>query len=300
MNDKILITGSTGGVGREVIRGLDGSGASVVAAVRPGRTEQARGILGDLEVDDIREFDFTVPSTWTEALHGVSHLFLLRPPQLSNIRRDMYPFLSYLKELHDSRDTPHIRQVVFLSVQGAEGNRMIPHHKIEKALMELGLPYTHLRPSFFMQNLTTTHLPEIRDEDRIFVPAGCGRTNFIDVRDIGDAAAKVLTETGHTDRAYTLSGPHDYTYYDVAEVLSEVLGRRIEYQDAPPLSFLWYHGRKGKKLGFRLVMLALYSVAKYGRAATGFTGDLEVLIGHPGRDLVRFVEDHVKLFSRES
>jgi uncharacterized protein YbjT (DUF2867 family) len=299
MDDTILITGSTGGVGMEVIRSLQRSDASIVAAVRPGKIEHARTLFGDLEVDHIREFDFTDPTIWECALEEVTRVFLLRPPQLSNVRRDMRPFLSYLKGVRDPRGDLQIRQLVFLSVQGAERNRMIPHHKIEMALADLGLPYTHLRPSFFMQNLTTTHLPEIRDEDRIFVPAGNGRTNFIDVRDIGDAAAKVLTETGHVDRAYTLTGPRDYTYGEVAEILSEVLGRRIEYQDASPLSFLRYHGRQGKKLGFRLVMLALYSVAKYGRAAAGSTGDLEVLIGNPGRDLVRFVEDHEKLFSSE-
>ena len=54
----------------------------------------------------------------------------------------------------------------FLSVQGAESNPIVPHHRIERAICDLGLPYTLLRPSFFMQNLTTTHLPEIRDEHR--------------------------------------------------------------------------------------------------------------------------------------
>ncbi len=70
----------------------------------------------------------------------------------------------------------------------------------------LGLAYTFLRASFFMQNLSTTHCQDIRDNDEIFIPAGIGKTSFIDVRDIAVVAVKVMTEPGHENKAYALTG----------------------------------------------------------------------------------------------
>lgn len=80
-----------------------------------------------------------------------------------------------------------------------------------------------------MKNLSTTHLADIRERDEVFVPAGGGRTNFIDVADIAEAAAVVLTEPGHLGRAYELTGSQALTYDEVAMTLSRACGRTIEY-----------------------------------------------------------------------
>lgn len=183
--DGILVTGATGNVGSEVCRHLASSGCPIYGAVTSSEVDGA-GTPGSRVVARLhgalpRVFDFTDDTTWDPALEGVSRVFLMRPPHISRIRRDMYPFMAYMKERG-------IERVVFLSVQGVENNRIVPHYKVEQAILELGIAYTFIRPSFFMQNLTTTHLPEIRDEARIFVPAGDGSTNFIDVRDIGEAS----------------------------------------------------------------------------------------------------------------
>ncbi len=91
------------------------------------------------------------------------------------------------------------------------------------------MPYTFLRPSFFMQNLNTFYGEGIRERDEIYLPAGRGKTSFVDVRDIGAAATVVLTQPGHAGKAYELTGPEALDYYRVADIFTRVLGRRIVY-----------------------------------------------------------------------
>jgi nucleoside-diphosphate-sugar epimerase len=148
-----------------------------------------------------------------------------------------------------------------------------------------------------MQNLTTTHLHEIRDERRIFVPAGDGQTNFVDVRDIGEAIATTLLDPPGENSAYEITGPADLTYYEVAGKLSDHLEIDITYVPAGLLPFFRYHRARGKKFGFILVMYILYRTTKKGKAA-GKSPDLQRLIGRPPRSLDEFIVDHKQLFVR--
>ncbi len=289
----MLITGATGNVGSEVCRWVSAGPVPIRGAITPARLRkygaQSPNVTAPLHGAEPCPFDFTDNTTWDAALAGVDRVLLIRPPHISNIRRDLYPFIAYMKE-------KEIGHVVFLSVQGAETNRIIPHHKTERAILELGLPYTFIRPSFFMQNLTTTHLPEIRDEHRIFVPAGGGVTNFIDVRDIGEAIATVLLGDDHRYRSYELTGDTSYSYYQVAERLSRILGRDITYQPASLIPFIRYQRSRGRRFGHALVMYALYTVTRLGKAG-GETDTIRNLLGRPPRSLDRFIEDHKDLFS---
>jgi uncharacterized protein YbjT (DUF2867 family) len=186
-------------------------------------------------------------------------------------------------------------QVAFLSLLGAEKNPVVPHHAIEKELKRSGLAWTMLRPSFFMQNLSTTHLADIREYDQIIVPAGSGRTSFIDVRDIAAAAAKVLTEPGHEDGAYALSGAEALTYDECAAILSDVTGRRITYTRPSGRAFAHHMRERGYPSEFVSVMRAIYMVAKLRMAAT-VTTDLRDLIGRDPISFRRFAEDNRALF----
>lgn len=281
----ILITGATGNVGTEVIRELLDLGTTPIAAV----PESEIGSDRIPKTIERRPFDFIDAQTWEAAMDGVKKVFLMRPPHISSIKRDMLPFLRHLATLE-------IESVAFLSVQGADRNRLVPHRKVEDYLVELDLPYTFVRPSFFMQNLTTTHLTEIRDERRIYVPAGDGRTNFIDVRDIGVFFARVLTEAGHVREAYTVTGVQSFSYAEVAERLSDLTGVGCRYVSARPIPFLLYHRRMGKPWGFALAMLVLYSVAKLGKA-DGTTDTFGRIVGRPAGTLDTFIKDHAQILT---
>lgn len=282
MENPIIVTGARGNIGKEVVAQLRTRGHIVVAASRSPSQSDDEGIIH-------RHFDFTVAETWNQALAGVDKVFLVRPPHISNIGRDMAPFLRELKRRA-------IEQVVFLSVQGAESNSLVPHQKIENLLNELVIPSTMVRPSFFMENLTTTHLTEIRDEGRLFIPAGNGRTNFIDGRDIGEIAANTLLEPGHIGMGYTITGPESFSYHQIASKLSSALGRPIEYTNPNPFWFIGYHLKKGRSLSMTLVMLALYSVVKSGNADIT-TSTSEEILGRPPRSLDQFIADNSSSFN---
>ena len=91
----------------------------------------------------------------------------MRPPAIGNVRRDLLPAVEAARQAG-------VRHVVFLSLQGAEKNKVVPHATVESWLRSSGLSWTFVRPSFFHQNLSTTHAADIRDRDQILVPAGVG------------------------------------------------------------------------------------------------------------------------------
>lgn len=273
----VLVTGATGNVGSEVVRALLARGATVKA------TRRTAGDAPDSPGNVSARFDFGDASTYGPALDGVERVFLMRPPHMSKAKA-FRPFI-------DAMTQSGIRQVVFLSVQGAGRNIVVPHHGIERLLKKSGLTWTILRPSFFMQNLSTTHLADIKDRDVIYVPAGRGRTNFIDVADIAEAAAACLTSPGHECRAYEITGTESLTYDEVAAVLSKACGRLITYARPSSAEFKAHMRAAGYDEDFVAVMAAIYATARFGLAA-GTTDTLRTLIGREPTTLAEWAARH--------
>lgn len=282
MEGTVLVTGAAGNVGTEVVRGLLAG------------NERVRGAVLSQEVDRLATgaepviFDFEDPATFPAALEGVDRVFLMRPPHMG----DAAAFEPFLGAMRDAG----VRQVVFLSLLGVERNPVVPHHAIEKRLKASGLGWTMLRPSFFMQNLSTTHLADIRDLGKIIVPAGGGRTSLIDVRDIAAAAVVVLTESGHLGKAYALTGAEALTYYECAAMLSEACDRTIEYTSPSGAAFSRHMSGRGFPKAFITVMRGIYLVAKVRMAGT-ITDDLKTLIGREPISFRRFAADNASLFN---
>lgn len=275
MRDLCLVTGASGNVGRAVAAALRQAGRPVVAAtIDPAAARMA--------AEPTVYFDFGQPETYPAAFAGVRQLFLMRPPAIADVKRYLFPVIDFAAQAG-------VEQVVFLSVMGV--NPLVPHYQVEQKLKRSGLAYTLLRPSFFMQNLDTTHRAEIRDRDEIAVPAGAGRTSFIDVRDIGAAAARVLTEPGHAGQAYTLTGSEALTYTQVAAIFSRALGRPIKYANPNPWAFERARRAQGTSAEMVRVMTALYLTVRLGLGAR-VTPELERLLGRPPIRLEQYVRDY--------
>lgn len=275
----VLVTGATGTVGSEVTRLLVEVGHPVRAAVREGRQETVAS-----EGIEPVAFDFAEPETYRPALRGVDGLFLMRPPAVANTRRYINPFVDAAREVG-------VRRVVFLSLLGAQRNPLVPHRAVERHLMSSGLPYTFLRASYFMQNLSSIHREDIAGRGRIVVPAGRGTTSFVDARDVAAVAVKALTEDEHGYRAYPLTGPEAPDYFRVAEIFSEVLDRRIVYTRPSATEFAASMRNRGFPRGFVAVTVGIYTAARLGLAGT-LTDDLARLLDRPPTTLRRFVEDY--------
>ncbi len=284
MKTKILVTGATGNVGAATIGHLMSTYArDVEVTVAVTDVARARQVLLRPGLRFVR-FNFEDLSTVRAALAGTDKLFLLRPPQLSDVRKYIEPVILAAK-------AAGVKHTVFLSLQGVEHNKVTPHYKIEQLIRREALPFTFLRPSFFMQNLSTTHRAEIAERSEIFIPAGRGKTNFVDVRDVGEAAARVLAGDTHLNQAYELTGATAYDYYEVADLLSRTLDRPIRYVNPSIVHFCWRKWREGVPTPFILVMTALYTVARLGKAA-GYAPDLQTLLGRAPATLAQFAEDY--------
>lgn len=281
MLPKILITGATGNVGSEVVKGLTG-----LAPIRIGayETEPARKVFGDDAAYEFVHFDFLDSSTYGPAFTGIEKMFLVRPPALANVKRDIAPALQVAKQAG-------VKHIVFLSIQGVEQNRIVPHYKIEKAILALGFTYTLLRASFFMQNLSTTHLSEIRDHGTISVPVGKARTSFIDVRDSAAVAVRALTEAGHEDKIYTLTGSEALDYDQVSKTMAAELGRPIRYTNPSVIGFVCDQVAAGRAFGFTLVMAGLYTITRFGNAKE-VTPDVRRILGREPITIRQFVHDY--------
>jgi len=284
--ERILLTGVSGNVGQETLHELskrpDRKQFSLIAG-QHDRTKLTKPV--NVQADETVYLDFADPTSFDPALKGISRVLLIRPPQLADVDKFFRPFISAMQRAG-------IRQVVFLSLQDVENNPVTPHHKIEQLIVEANLPFTFLRPSFFMQNLSTTHRDEIRLHNEIFVPAGNGRTSFIDARDIGAVAALALTNqtSEFIYRSYELTGSEALTYTEVAQTLTEVLGRKITYKNPSVLHFIWQKWRKENiPLGFTMIMVGLYTVAKLRKAAA-LTQETERLLNRPPRTFRQFAE----------
>ncbi len=274
----ILVTGHTGNVGSGVVHELEQLGVAYATTTR----EQPRS---DSEV----YFDFLEPAATLRQLPDFDAIFLMRPPPISDVKRYFKPLL---EGLATREQRPHI---VFLSVQGAENVSFIPHAKIEKEIIAAGLPYTFLRPSYFMQNLTGPVLSQIREKQRIVLPSGKANFLWIDALDIGASAAHILMQPGeHRNQAYTLTGTELLNYHQVAELLSEVLGRRIAYQSQFPLWFLFAQTRR-TGWSHAVVMAALHTLPRF-QSDPEITPLVEKLIGRKPTLLRTFLERERAVF----
>jgi uncharacterized protein YbjT (DUF2867 family) len=175
---------------------------------------------------------------------------------------------------------------------GAERLFFVPHRKLEKEIMRLGFDYSFLRAGFFMQNLDAVFAGFIREHRELPVPAGSGRTSFVDTRDIAEAAYRVLTAgSPPRSRAYTLTGWEAFDYHGVAALLSEELGHEIRYTNPSLREFTSRATASGWDPTYTKVVGRLFSTVRFGMAET-VTKDLPILIGRPPGTLQRYIRDY--------
>lgn len=284
----MLVVGALGNVGRAVVTSLQDAGVPV----RAGDRDPTR-VHDRLPGVEAVALDLTDPSTFRPALDGVGGLFLLRPPAIARVGPTLNAFV-------DVAVRSHIDHVVFASVAGADTNRVVPHHRVEGHLLASGLPWTLLRPGFFAQNLGGAYRADIRDHDRVVVPAGDGRVAFVDVRDLGDVAAQVFSEPArHVGRAHHLTGPAAVTFHEVAAILTDALGRPIRYEPATVTGYLAHLGRQRLSVPQRIVQTILHLGLRRGDAEE-VDPTLRQLLGRPPRDLATYVTDHAHLWRTTS
>ena len=232
MTETILVTGATGTLGSEVVKHLvsakDQRNEDIIvkAAARSTNDDTFRN-LGVQVV----QHDYNKPDSLSAALRGVDKLFLLTPFQ-SNM-------VDLTSNLVNEAKNAGVKYIVKQSVLGANIEPGITpsrlHRQAEKIVEESGIPFTFLRPNFFMQNFITFYSHFIKTQGAFYVPAGDAKASFVDVRDIAAVAVRSFSdsskngESNHTRKAYDITGSEALSYGQAAEILSKEIGKQVNY-----------------------------------------------------------------------
>jgi uncharacterized protein YbjT (DUF2867 family) len=255
---KVLITGATGNVGLAIIEALNkiNHNLDIYAGVRDLEEDKKKLTINNIQ---LKQFDFADFNSYPMALEGCDILFLLRPPQISDVSKYFKPIIQTCLE-------KEVKHIVFLSVQGVENSKIIPHHKIEKLIVESKIPYTFLRPAYFMQNFTTTLRNDLVHHKLIYLPAGRAKFTLIDVRDIGVVTASVLSNiTSHVNQSYALTNEEKLNFAEMAAILSTNLGHSIRFVSPNLLSFFISKRREKVPTMLILVMIMLHYLPRFQR-----------------------------------
>ena len=226
MSIRILVTGATGNVGRELLRALSGTDATLVG----GTTTLSKAASLEEQGVEPALIDFSDRASLAAAMRGVDSVFLLMP-----LAETLGQWGSNVLGVARAA---HVHHVVRSSVMGADVNVAFrlgrAHGMVDQLLIESGIPYTILRPNAFMQSYALEYGAGIRERGVIELPHGDGRTSLVDARDLARTAARVLVDPGpHWNRAYDLTGPEALSNHDIARAISEVTGREITYRSPP-------------------------------------------------------------------
>ncbi len=277
---KILAIGGTGSVGIHVVRELLQRNAEVRVLVRKADTKVPDGsepVVGDL-LD---------PVSIEAALQGVDKLYLLNAVSPDELTQGLIAY--------NLAKRAKITHVVYHSVYRVDVFKDVPHFcskfAIESALREFAIPYTIIRPNYFMQN--DLDLKDSLTQANLYpTPLGPTGISMIDVRDIAEAAAIALTTPGHEGRVYNLNGPDVLSGPGAAKIWSDVLNKKITYTGHDMDAFekqMRSSGPAWSAFDFRMMF--------QGYLERGFIagqGDLETLtelLGHAPRRYVDFAQD---------
>ena len=279
----ILITGASGNVGKEVLKQITQTGVQVRAAFQS--VSKAAGTPSGVEIVSL---DYNRAETLQTALKGVDRVFLVGPPtaQLPALERKAMEVIAQ----------SDVRQVVNLSAMGGR-EAIFPrqHAESEDYIQSSGVPYTFLRPNGFMQNMVNYNAPTINTQNAFYGSEGDGRVSHIDIRDVAAVAVKALTEDGHVGKAYTLTGPEALSNKEIAQILSDELGREIRFINLPPMQLKEALLSAGVPEWNADALLDLQRFYREGKATT-VTQDVEQILGRKPISFAQFFRDYRSAF----
>lgn len=226
MSGRIVVTGATGNTGRLVAEALLARGLPVVAMAR---SEANRRRLRAMGIEAIHG-DFDEPRSLDAALDGAEKAYLVCTPDEHLVRRES----AFVHAAARAGVKHVVKCSAYAAAVDGETMNLRSHGQIERTLMGSGLAWTIVRPHGFMQTFTLLGWDLMEKAGVITFPAGDGAIPLVDVRDVAAVAVEALAEPGHEGKAYDVTGPEALTFARQAEILSEVLGRRITYIAGAP------------------------------------------------------------------
>jgi len=268
----VAVTGASGQLGRLVVEALLRREAGPIVAIVRDPSKVAD--LADRGVE-VRQASYDDAEALDRALAGVDRLLLVSGTDFGK-RVDQHTTVIRAAE------RAGVQLLAYTSIPVATENPMIlaqEHRGTEAALAASTVPYTVLRNGWYWENYLGGLAPAI-EGGVLYGAAGQGRVSAAARADYAEAAAVVLSTDGHAGQVYELGGDEHLTYSDLAQVISQVSGKPVRYQDLPEADYVAALEGAG---------LPDYLAKGLADADTGIskgllevtTGDLHKLIGRP-------------------
>ncbi|MEM9242687.1 MAG: SDR family oxidoreductase [Pseudomonadota bacterium] len=289
MKETILVTGATGTVGREVVKSLLQKDVKIRVGIRD--TNKIKKFFWSDRVESVL-LDYARPQTLANALVNVDRLFLITP-QGSDLEQ------AVAKMVIEQGGKQGLRHITRLSSMGATQTGFFRnHYEADQLLLAANIPYTALQANTFMQNFYN-FVTSISKRQKIVEPAGEGKTSFIDVRDIADVAATVLTQANHVDKCYELTGAESLDYYQVAAIFSKVLRRKVVYQALADQAYIATKETDGISADVAKRSMQFFQGVKNGEYAR-VSPVVEKILARTPISLEKFIVDYRNRFDFES
>lgn len=287
----ILVTGATGGLGKAVVENLlktERPDQLAVLARDPAKAAdlQAQGVA-------VQPGDYNDYASLVAAFKGIDKLFLVSSNDIPNRVAQHTNAINAAKEAG-------VKHVVYTSFQrktedGSSAAWFIAeaHLATEKLLKESGLTYTILRNALYFEVLPLFMGP-VLETGTLYLPAGDGKCAYASRADMAAAGAAVLTGSGHENQSYELSTDEAFSFGDIANILSDLSGKKIQYVSPSAEEFGTALAAAGVPAE-AIQMTAGFSVA-IGQGEFDFPSTtLEKLLGHKPESVREFLKAAYKL-----
>lgn len=283
---RIALAGATGRVGSALVTSLNADPVDVIALTRHPEAQSRAANTSFAAVD------FDAPSTLLNALRGADRLFIAHGTSVRQVENEI--------ALIDAAVAAGISHIVKLSVMGPP-TRLHPfswHTAIEAHLSAHDIGYTVLRPTTFADILAARAGAPVAAASWGGA-AGDGRVNLIDTRDIAAVARVALLDDRYTDsqRAYHLTGPRSVSMPEIAETLSQLLGRSIVYQHRSPAEHRIVLVASGMSEAVADLQLGLDRLFRESALAET-TNTVAELTGRPPRPVTTWLADNIAAFQK--
>lgn len=259
----ILIIGKNGKTGARVNQRLQALGYSTHAVSR----------------STTPTFDWENPATWAPAIKGASSAYVTYQPDLAVPNAE-----AIIKEFVRVAAEAGLKHIVMLSGRGEEGAQ-----RAEKILMDSGISWNIVRCSWFSQNFSESFMLDGILAGELLLPAGDTVEPFVDVDDIADVVVTTLTQPGHRNKLYELTGPRALNFSQCIKEISDALGQPVKYTYVPVNEYIGVLREQGVPEDLQWLLHELFTVVFDGRNCNVMSGVEEVL-GRPATDFKTYVQ----------
>lgn len=278
---RVLVTGATGRIGREVVAGLLAAGARVRALTRDPAARLPAGV-------EVVAGDLTRPESIEPALEDVQSVFLVWTAPGATVSEVVARIAARAKRLV-LISSPHRTPHPFFQ----QPNALRPlHEHLDETVAGSGVEWTILRPGMLASNALFWWAPQIRAGDVVRWPYGAAETAPVHERDVADVAVRALCDEAHAGAEYVLTGPESLTQAAQVLTIGEAIGRKLRFEEMSP-------EEAPRELGFPPAVAAMLLGA--WRAALGqpayLTDSVERITGRPARPFRDWAAEHAAAFA---